>query len=332
VSIARSRTRSILTAAATALLLAATLIPAAPAPAAAAGGSSFVSVANDYRASRGLAPVSLHAQVDQIAVERGRQLARDGALGHDFDYIKARFADFGICWRGFGEIVAYNSTGDFSAFGQQWWNSDGHRAIMLGDYTHAGGSREQAGSRWYGVMIFVKLCDSQTTIAGFTDIAGSVFKYDIVWLVDEKITGGCSSSRFCPGRTVTRAQMASFMKRAMSLPGATKDYFWDDGASMHEDDINRITDAGVTGGCAAGRYCPTAYVNRAQMASFLARALNLPATSSDYFTDDNGSMHEDAINRLAAAGIAGGCGDGKFCPGWGVSREQMAAFIHRAFD
>lgn len=329
-SIVRSLHRSILTSAAAALLLATVATPAVTQPASAAGGSSFVSVTNTYRQGQGLAPVSLHAMIDQIAVERGQQLAADGQLGHDFDYIKKRFNDFGICWRGFGEIVAYNGSGDYSAFGSQWWNSDPHRKIMLGDYTHAGGSREASGNRWYGVMIFVKFCGAPP--GSFADIGGSIFRADIEWLVDREITGGCSATHFCPTRSVTREQMASFLKRAMGLPAATKDYYADDGSSVHEDDINRISDAAVTDGCGAARYCPTATVNRGEMASFLARALNLGPTSTDYFSDDNGSLHEDAINRLAKAGIVDGCGDGKYCPGWGVSREQMAAFIHRAFD
>jgi hypothetical protein len=66
------------------------------------------------------------------------------------------------------------------------------------------------------------------------------------------------------------------------------------------------------------------------MASFLDRALALPATGTDYFTDDDGTTHEGAINRLAAAGITSGCAAGRFCPTRHVTREQMAAFLHRA--
>jgi hypothetical protein len=312
-------------------MLATALLPARSQPVAAAGGSTFVSVANGYRSDSGRAPVSLHSQIDQIAVERGRQMAQDRALGHDFDYIKGRFADFGICWRAFGEIVARNGSGSYADFGEQWWNSDGHRSVMLGDYTHAGGSREQGGDRWYGVMIFVKLCDSAGSTGSFSDIGSSPFKPEIEWLVGEQIAAGCSATRYCPASSVTRAQMASFLKRALDLPAARRDYFWDDNGSIHEDDINRLTASGVAGGCGGGEYCPNASVNRGQMASFLARALGLPSTGRDYFWDDDGSMHESDINRLAAAGIVGGCASGRYCPSSAVTREQMAAFIERAF-
>ena len=67
--------------------------------------------------------------------------------------------------------------------------------------------------------------------------------------------------------------MASFIARALDLPPATHDYFSDDNGQTHEADINKVAEAGITGGCADGRYCPTGPVYREQMASFLARAL-----------------------------------------------------------
>jgi hypothetical protein len=66
------------------------------------------------------------------------------------------------------------------------------------------------------------------------------------------------------------------------------------------------------------------------MASFLARALGLPAATHDYFPDDAGSVHEADINRVAAAGITNGCGAGLYCGAGVVTREQMAAFLYRA--
>jgi hypothetical protein len=68
------------------------------------------------------------------------------------------------------------------------------------------------------------------------------------------------------------------------------------------------------------------------MASFLARAFDLPAAFGDAFDDDEGSVHEDNINRLAATGITRGCTpDGaSYCPAEPVTRGQMAGFLHRS--
>ena len=164
----------------------------------------------------------------------------------------------------------------------------------------------------------------------FSDVRGSMFVGDIVWLVERGITTGCGGGRFCPTALVPRDQMASFLARALNLPAATQDYFTDDAGSQHEADINRVAQAGITLGCGATSYCPSAPVGRDQMASFLARALNLPPTAGDYFIDDAGSQHEVDINRLAAAGVTNGCAAWLYCPSRLVTREEMAAFLHRA--
>ena len=164
----------------------------------------------------------------------------------------------------------------------------------------------------------------------FSDIWTSGFRDDIVWLAASGVTSGCSAGMFCPRATVTREQMASFLVRGLVLPATATDFFVDDDESGHEADINRLAASGITGGCAEGRFCPRTTVTREQMASFLVRGLGLPATATDFFADDDGSAHEADINRLAASGITGGCADGKFCPRSVVTREQMAAFLHRA--
>lgn len=54
-----------------------------------------------------------------------------------------------------------------------------------------------------------------------------------------------------------------------------------------------------------------------------------PATST--FTDvGSGAPFHREIEALAASGITGGCGSGKFCPDVAVTRGQMAAYLARA--
>ena len=110
--------------------------------------------------------------------------------------------------------------------------------------------------------------------------------------------------------------------------------FYDDDASIFQSDIEWIAERHITVGCNPpdnNRYCPEEPVTRGQIAAFLDRALGLPPTESDFFGDDNGSLFEPSINRLAAATITRGCGDGtSFCADKTITREQMAAFLHRS--
>ncbi len=74
-------------------------------------------------------------------------------------------------------------------------------------------------------------------------------------------------------------------------------------------------------------------MTRGQMAAFLVRALGLTDRGSADFVDDDGSIFEADIERLATAGITKGCNppvNDRFCPDDPVTRGQMAAFLHRA--
>lgn len=171
-----------------------------------------------------------------------------------------------------------------------------------------------------------------TCQAAFVDICGSPHQVAIQWLFEQGLTSGCDAAakKYCPEATMTRAEMAGFLASALKLP-AGPDAFTDDDGNPFEASINAIAAAGITSGCGAGQFCPGANVTRAEMASFLTKAFNLPA-GPDAFVDDENSIHEEAINSIAAAGITSGCDAAKqlFCPDNNVTRGQMATFLFHA--
>src|SRR5690606_5147151 len=84
-----------------------------------------------------------------------------------------------------------------------------------------------------------------------------------------------------------------------------------------------------------GTFDPNAAVTRAQMASFVARLVHatgrtLPADPPDAFDDDDGSVHEDAINQLAAAAIVQGTSARTYEPAELIDRAQLASILARA--
>ncbi len=174
-------------------------------------------------------------------------------------------------------------------------------------------------------------------LIGYEDIGGSTFVADIIWLADEGITKGCGATTFCPQANVTRGQMAAFLVRALGLTASDPSIdFTDDDASIFEADIEKLATAGITKGCnppANDRFCPDQPVSRGQMAAFLTRAFGLTNQGSVDFTDDDGSIFEADIEKLATAGITKGCNppaNTQFCPTNSVTRGQMAAFLHRS--
>ena len=96
---------------------------------------------------------------------------------------------------------------------------------------------------------------------------------------DLGVTAGCRADplSYCPDKSVTRAQMATFFVRAFGLRDAPPRGFADTAGNTHEGNIDALAAAGVTAGCRTDplSYCPDRSVTRAQMATFLARALGL---------------------------------------------------------
>ena len=143
---------------------------------------------------------------------------------------------------------------------------------------------DQEIERWTMAVWLVRAIDGPDPPA----VDGSTFDdvdEDVWWapyverLAALRITEGCTTGplRFCPEAPVSRAQMASFLVRSFDLDPAPSAGFGDTAGNPHEAAIDTLAEAGVTLGCHKDplRYCPARPVTRAQMATFLARALGL---------------------------------------------------------
>jgi hypothetical protein len=151
------------------------------------------------------------------------------------------------------------------------------------------------------------------------------------------VTKGCNpptNDRFCPDRAVTRGEMASFFVRALHLPPNPETPFTDTSESVHEQQIAALALAGITKGCNPpdnDQFCPERVVTRGEMAAFISRAWGYTGeVDVDRFWDDNTSVFETDISRIADAGITNGCGSGRYCPRDPMLRSQMAVFLGRA--
>lgn len=107
-------------------------------------------------------------------------------------------------------------------------------------------------------------------------------------------------------------------------------------SNVHFDAIRCARERDIARG-ASGAYHPEGSVRRDQMASFTSRLLlaagfALPESPPDAFWDDNGNLHETAINQLQAVGVVGGTGGGRFSPDALVSRGQMATFLVNSYQ
>ena len=178
------------------------------------------------------------------------------------------------------------------------------------------------------------------TLSVLGDIAGHQFADEIIWLAEQGITRGCSQQplRYCPQNPVTRAQMATFLTRALNLQTPQQPAGFQDvnPASTHAVSIEALYATQITRGCSQQplRYCPQNPVTRAQMATFLTRALNLqtPQQPAGFQDVNPASTHAVSIEALYATQITLGCSQQplRYCPQNPVTRAQMAAFLYRA--
>ncbi len=137
------------------------------------------------------------------------------------------------------------------------------------------------------------IAPTDTSDHGFTDLPpddggpGTLMRNAINSLANAGIVKGKDSQHFGSGDPVRRDQMATFLTKAQNYLAAARgasslkfasstDYFSDDNADVHQDNINAIAAAGITSGKKTSDgyvYDPATPVRRDQMAGFLARML-----------------------------------------------------------
>jgi uncharacterized repeat protein (TIGR01451 family) len=162
--------------------------------------------------------------------------------------------------------------------------------------------------------------------AHLADVSAGTLKYDVTGLSPE------TAYDF----TVKAEDVQGNMSTGLMLEVTTSRDFVDDDFSIFEKDIEWLFGAGITKGCnppVNDMFCPEDTLTRGQLAAMLNRALDLPSSSTDYFTDDYDSIFEDDINAVAQAGITLGCNppaNDNFCPDRLITRGEIAAMFDRA--
>ena len=191
--------------------------------------------------------------------------------------------------------LAQTSHGDFDEAGV---HAEAMRALA-GERVFDGTECESGGlcpnealPRWVMAVWLARVLDGEEPPAPdssrFEDVeADEWWSAHVERLADLEVTLGCASDEaplFCPDDIVTRGQMASLLVRAFDLeePDGPAG-FGDTERSGHGGSIEALHAAGITVGCHTDPllYCPRNPVTRAQMASFLHRAMQYEQGSDD---------------------------------------------------
>jgi hypothetical protein len=170
----------------------------------------------------------------------------------------------------------------------------------------------------------------------FLDVSAThPFKDDICWLTEARVSTGFTDRTFRSGSAVSRQAMAAFLHRFAGDedPGACTPTFSDVPADhAFFDDVCWLVGQEIAEGFPDGTFKPAAPVSRQAMAAFLFRFSGDPAPGgcTQEFSDVS-PRHPffTEVCWLASSGITEGFADHTFRPSASVSRQAMAAFLHR---
>ena len=303
------------------ILTALTLVVAFASPAAAVDGDKYVALANVKRDSVGLAPVAMSNAVNTVSHERATQMANSDVMSHDLSYVASRLRALGVCFTGYGEIIASERgypTYDPARTIEQWWASQGHHDIIVGNYNAAGGSHKTAASnKIYSAMVFVKLCTAPSSSTVIQRLAGAD-RYATAAAISRSRFGGGAS-------TVFIATGASFPDALAGVPAAAKANgpilltAKDALPSATASELDRLNPSKIVilGGSAAvssavashlGSYAGTVVrwwgADRYGTAAAVSKAAFAPGVAVTYIS--TGSRFPDALSGGAIAGRNGG--------------------------
>lgn len=187
-------------------------------------------------------------------------------------------------------------------------------------------------------------CPEEIPSTAFTDIAGNPAASAIECLAAYGVTQGVSETSYGPAIPINRAQVATFLIRILEgvdpdlLPGEVDDAFDDDnGHAPHEKNINIAAHLEILNGYGDGTFRPLDLVTRAQMAKLVVNTLgaagvDLPEDPDDAFDDDEGNVHENLIDTLAALDVVEGVQVRTYGPSGNVRRDTMARFLTRSIQ
>ena len=172
----------------------------------------------------------------------------------------------------------------------------------------------------------------------FSDVLPDVFYSDALdYGYDAGWVSGTSATTFGPSGECLRAHVVTFLWRAAGCPEPTsaENPFVDvkEGDFFHKAVLWAVEN-GITNGIDATHFGPTVPCNRAQVVTFLYRAMQSPAvgTTACPFTDVvAGQWYEPAVLWAVENGITNGLSADTFGVDTTCNRAQVVTFLYRTY-
>ena len=230
-------------------------------------------------------------------------------------------------------VMAYDAAGNFA------------RDVHTVTYTASsggGGGGSSSGGTFVVVEEPVTTEEAIVFESKFTDVEGH-WAADAIRLMEERgIANGMTENEFAPEGTITRAQFATLLVRALGLDiTAEQSTFADVNAdAWYKSYVMAAYRAGLVNGMGDGRFSPEANITREQMAVMIMRAFNT-LENADFasMSTDMGQRFQDQTGIAGWAyravliandmGIINGMTEDTFAPAMNATRAQAIVMLMR---
>ena len=169
----------------------------------------------------------------------------------------------------------------------------------------------------------------------FVDVPMDAYYFDpVYWAALNGITNGVDATHFAPEQTCTRAQIVTFLWRAVGSPEHTGQNPFADvpGGEYHTDAVLWAVENRITNGVDATHFAPDDPCTRAQIVTFLWRAAGSPTkiVQNPFLDVTAGEYYSEAVLWAISYAITNGVDPQHFAPESPCTRAQVVTFLYRA--
>ncbi|MEC0090706.1 InlB B-repeat-containing protein [Paenibacillus macquariensis] len=146
------------------------------------------------------------------------------------------------------------------------------------------------------------------------------------------IIKGNTDGSFHANATITRAEFATMLVRALGLTSEGTSSFKDTKGHWAADTIVTLQASGIINGYVDGTFKPNQTITRAEIVAMLSKVMNTTLVKNDKFNDISGNWAEAEIATLSDMGIVKGSTDGSFKPNSNATRADSLVMILRMLN
>ncbi|NOV04410.1 S8 family peptidase [Paenibacillus planticolens] len=191
-------------------------------------------------------------------------------------------------------------------------------------------------NQWFMSQMYRLKISSYTLISGFADIEGHWAQDAISKLTDQGVISGYGNYRFAPDQSITRAEAAAVLTRALKLTKRKELKFSDmDTAHWAYEYVAKALQADIVGGYPNGTFGPDRTLTRMEMTQMLARSMNMTGKkrgNSPFKDVDESYWGIGILKQMWADGWVAGYPDGTFHPDEQATRAEFVSMLLKVMN